>query len=80
MIEYTSSLVAMLGVSAVLPVVVAVAAASWRRDTAPTSAIAVRARKHSVPATGMFGDGPSGTVPADAPIQLRVLDLSGRRP
>lgn len=31
-------------------------------------------------ATGMFGDGPSGTVPADAPLQLRVLDLSGRRP
>lgn len=53
MIEYTSSLVAMLGVSVVLPVV-AVAAASWRRDTAPTSAIAVRARKHSVPATGLF--------------------------
>lgn len=33
-----------------------------------------------LPATGMFGDGPSGTVPADAPLQLRVLDLSGRRP
>ena len=31
-------------------------------------------------ATGMFGDGPSGTVPADAPLQVRVLDLSGRRP
>jgi hypothetical protein len=28
----------------------------------------------------MFGDGPSGTVSADAPLQLRVLDLSGRRP
>lgn len=33
-----------------------------------------------LPATGMFGDGPSGTVPTDAPLQLRVLDLSGRRP
>jgi len=33
-----------------------------------------------LPASGMFGDGPSGTVPADAPLQLRVLDLSGRRP
>lgn len=33
-----------------------------------------------LPATGMFGDGPSGTVPDDAPLQLRVLDLSGRRP
>jgi uncharacterized protein (TIGR03086 family) len=31
-------------------------------------------------ATGMFGEGPSGSVPADAPMQLRVLDLSGRRP
>jgi uncharacterized protein (TIGR03086 family) len=31
-------------------------------------------------ATGMFGDGPSGSVPVDAPLQLRVLDLSGRRP
>jgi uncharacterized protein (TIGR03086 family) len=30
--------------------------------------------------TGMFGDGPSGTVPDDAPLQLRLLDLSGRRP
>lgn len=53
MIEFTSSLVAMLGVSAVLPVV-AVAAASWRREVAPTSGIAVRARKQSVPATGLF--------------------------
>ena len=31
-------------------------------------------------ATGMFGDGPSGTVPDDAPLQDRLLDLSGRRP
>jgi uncharacterized protein (TIGR03086 family) len=30
--------------------------------------------------TGMFGDGPSGTVPDDAPLQLRLLDVSGRRP
>ena len=52
MIEYMNSLVAMLGVSVVLPVV-AVAAASWRRDVAPTSGIAVRARKHTVPATGL---------------------------
>lgn len=33
-----------------------------------------------LPATGMFGDGPSGSVPAGAPLQLRLLDLSGRRP
>jgi len=30
--------------------------------------------------TGLFGDGPSGSVPEDAPLQARVLDLSGRRP
>jgi uncharacterized protein (TIGR03086 family) len=27
-----------------------------------------------------FGVGPSGTVPDDAPLALRLLDLSGRRP
>jgi uncharacterized protein (TIGR03086 family) len=27
-----------------------------------------------------FGDGPSGTVPDDAPLWLRLLDASGRRP
>ena len=31
-------------------------------------------------ASGMFGTGSSGTVPEDAPLQLRVLDISGRRP
>ena len=31
-------------------------------------------------ASGMFGDGPSGTLPDDASVQDRVLDLSGRRP
>lgn len=30
--------------------------------------------------SGMFGAGRSGDVPDDAPLQLRVLDLSGRRP
>lgn len=29
---------------------------------------------------GPFGDGPSGTVPEDAPLQQRLLDLMGRRP
>jgi uncharacterized protein (TIGR03086 family) len=29
---------------------------------------------------GLFGSGPSGSVPEDAPLQVRVLDLSGRRP
>ncbi|HUP84486.1 MAG TPA: TIGR03086 family metal-binding protein [Acidimicrobiales bacterium] len=33
-----------------------------------------------LPETGMFGRGPSGTVPDDAPLQVRLLDLSGRRP
>lgn len=30
--------------------------------------------------TGVYGEGPSGTVPDDAPLQLRLLDVSGRRP
>jgi len=29
---------------------------------------------------GAFGEGPSGAVGDDAPLQLRLLDLSGRRP
>jgi uncharacterized protein (TIGR03086 family) len=29
---------------------------------------------------GVFGDGPSGTVADDAPLQLRLLDAMGRRP
>jgi uncharacterized protein (TIGR03086 family) len=29
---------------------------------------------------GFFGSGPSGTVPDDAPLQARLLDLAGRRP
>jgi len=29
---------------------------------------------------GMFGKGPSGTVDADAPLQQRLLDFTGRRP
>jgi uncharacterized protein (TIGR03086 family) len=31
-------------------------------------------------AAGGFGDGASGTVPHDAPLALRLLDLTGRRP
>ena len=30
--------------------------------------------------TGVYGDGPSGTPGDDAPLQTRLLDLSGRRP
>jgi len=30
--------------------------------------------------TGVFGEGPSGTVPGDAPLQARLLDFTGRRP
>ena len=33
-----------------------------------------------IPSIGVFGSGPSGSVGADAPIQVRLLDLSGRRP
>jgi uncharacterized protein (TIGR03086 family) len=29
---------------------------------------------------GLFGTGPSGDLGEDAPLQLRLLDLSGRRP
>lgn len=43
----------------------------WR-DLAPMAAV--------LPATGMFGPGPSGDVPDDADLQARLLDLSGRRP
>jgi uncharacterized protein (TIGR03086 family) len=30
--------------------------------------------------SGFFGSGPSGDVGEDAPLQVRLLDLSGRRP
>jgi hypothetical protein len=30
--------------------------------------------------TGVFGVGPSGEVGEGAPLQVRLLDLSGRRP
>ncbi len=30
--------------------------------------------------SGRFGNGPSGEVPDDAPLQERLLDLTGRRP
>jgi uncharacterized protein (TIGR03086 family) len=30
--------------------------------------------------TGFFGSGPSGAVGDDAPLQVRLLDMSGRRP
>lgn len=33
-----------------------------------------------VAAMGVFGTGPSGAVPDDAPTQAKLLDLSGRRP
>ncbi|HEX2039412.1 MAG TPA: TIGR03086 family metal-binding protein [Acidimicrobiales bacterium] len=29
---------------------------------------------------GMFGSGPSGELPEDAPVQHKLLDVSGRRP
>ena len=33
-----------------------------------------------IPQTGYFGSGPSGLLDAEAPLQTRLLDLSGRRP
>ena len=37
-------------------------------------------RRDMLVATGMFGEGPSGSVADDAELQLRYLDLIGRRP
>ncbi len=36
--------------------------------------------KDMLASLGIFGDGPSGTVADDAPLQIRLLDLTGRRP
>lgn len=36
--------------------------------------------KDGLAATGMFGEGASGTLPDDAPLQDRYLDTFGRRP
>lgn len=33
-----------------------------------------------LPTTGAFGEGRTGALDDDAPLQLRLLDLSGRRP
>jgi uncharacterized protein (TIGR03086 family) len=40
-------------------------------DTAPMAPIIAQ--------LGIFGEGPSGTIPDDAPLQDRLLDLMGRR-
>ncbi len=37
-------------------------------------------RRDMLVATGMFGDGPSGTIDDNADLQTRYLDLMGRRP
>ena len=37
-------------------------------------------RRDMIVGSGMFGDGPSGEVADDAPLQTRYLDLMGRRP
>ncbi len=36
--------------------------------------------RDNIAASGLFGEGPSGEVPDDAPLQTRLLDLTGRRP
>jgi uncharacterized protein (TIGR03086 family) len=33
-----------------------------------------------IASTGVYGEGPSGTLRDDAPLQKRLLDLTGRRP
>jgi uncharacterized protein (TIGR03086 family) len=35
---------------------------------------------HLIGKLGAFGTGPSGTIGQDAPLQQRLLDLTGRRP
>ena len=40
----------------------------------------VQPRRDMMLASGLFGDGPSGAVSDDAPLQRRYLDLIGRRP
>ena len=37
-------------------------------------------RRDDLRFSGVFGDGSSGELPDDAPLQLRLLDLAGRRP
>jgi len=41
---------------------------------------AVSPLRDSIGQIGVFGDGPSGDVADDAPLHLRLLDLTGRRP
>lgn len=36
--------------------------------------------RENIATSGIFGNGPSGEVPEDAPLQVRLLDLVGRRP
>lgn len=40
----------------------------------------IQPRRDMMVASGMFGDGPSGSVADDEPLQRRYLDLVGRRP
>ena len=37
-------------------------------------------QREMLAATGMFGDSASGTIGDDAPLQIKYLDLMGRRP
>jgi len=40
----------------------------------------IQPRMPMMAAVGVFGEGPTGTVPEDAPLQIRLLDATGRRP
>lgn len=42
--------------------------------------VTMSARADGLAASGGYGSGPSGKVPEDAPLQQRLLDLTGRRP
>ncbi len=41
---------------------------------------AMAPRADTIGKSGLFGSGPSGQVGEDAPLQTRLLDLTGRRP
>lgn len=49
-------------------------------DVAELVYTGMAAMGNALDGTGLFGPGASGTVPDDAPVQLKLLDLSGRRP
>ena len=52
----------------------------WTRTLVVTTWDAMQPMAPFIAQIGIFGAGPSGTVGADAPLQQRFLDFTGRRP